>query len=115
MDLKLAEIARRGALPYPDREVLEQLERRLGRLHARQRLGIEEDHEGHIFGHGINFFHPENWSRSALLIRATLKLTGLYWRARKNAERIQIRRHDVVLRELPAAFDGFTILHISDL
>src|SRR5438045_4741623 len=41
--------------------------------------------------------------------------TGLYWRARKNAENIKIRRHDFHSPELPAAFDGFTILHLSDL
>src|SRR5262245_40105947 len=41
--------------------VLNKLERRLGRLHARLRLGIEMDHEAQIFGQGINFFHIENW------------------------------------------------------
>ena len=41
--------------------ILSKLERRLGRLHARQRLGIERDHEAQIFGQGINFFHIENW------------------------------------------------------
>ena len=37
--------------------VLDKLERRLGRLHARLRLGIETDHEAQIFGQGITFFH----------------------------------------------------------
>ena len=37
------------------------LEQRLGRLHAKQRLGIETEHEAQIFGQGINFFHIENW------------------------------------------------------
>src|SRR6266849_4650634 len=115
MDLQLAEKTRRRACPYPDDEVLEKLEQRLGRLHARQRLGIEEDHEGRVFGHGINFFHPENWLLSASIIRKALKLTGLYWRARKNAERVQIRHHDIVLHELPSSFEDFTILQISDL
>jgi len=36
--------------------VLNKLERRLGRLHAKLRLGIEMDHEAQIFGQGINFF-----------------------------------------------------------
>jgi hypothetical protein len=36
--------------------VFSKLEQRLGRLHARQRLGIERDHEIQIFGQGINFF-----------------------------------------------------------
>jgi hypothetical protein len=30
-------------------------------VHAKQRLGIEIDHEAQILGQGINFFHPENW------------------------------------------------------
>jgi hypothetical protein len=33
--------------------VLSRLEQRLGRLHARQRLGIETDHEAQVFGQGL--------------------------------------------------------------
>jgi predicted MPP superfamily phosphohydrolase len=40
---------------------------------------------------------------------------GLYWRARQNAERILVKRNDVKFADLRPAFDGFTILHISDL
>jgi hypothetical protein len=32
-------------------ELLRKLEQRLGPLHARQRLGIETDHEAQVFGH----------------------------------------------------------------
>jgi predicted MPP superfamily phosphohydrolase len=95
--------------------VLNKLERRLGRLHARQRLGIETDHEAQIFGQGINFFHLENWYSSHSVIRTTLKLLGLYGRGRKNAEQIQIRHNHVGSKILPNQFDGFTLLHISDL
>jgi len=96
-------------------DILEKLEHRLGRLHARLRLGIEDDHEGRVFGQGINFFHPENWYFSPAVIRGALRLVGLYGRARRNAENVQIRRHDITMPELPKAFDGFTILQISDL
>lgn len=96
-------------------DLIEKLVQRLGRLHARQRLGIEKDYEARIFGHGINFFHIENWYSIHSVIRHALKLTGLYWRGRRNAENIQIRHHDVRLPEIPAAFDGFTILHLSDM
>jgi uncharacterized protein len=95
--------------------VLNKLERRLGRLHARQRLGIETDHEAQIFGQGINFFHLENWYSIHSVIRTTLKLLGLYGRGRKNAEQIQIRHNHVGSQILPSQFDGFTLLHISDL
>jgi uncharacterized protein len=115
MNLQLAERPRhRGGLSI-DQSVLEKLEGRLGRLHAMQRLGIEDEREGRVFGQGINFFHPENWFLSATVLRTALIATGLYWRARKNAENIKIRRHDIRSPEVPASFDGFTILHLSDL
>jgi uncharacterized protein len=98
-----------------DQDVIVKLEQRLGRLHAKLRLGIEDDHEGRVFGQGLNFFHPENWYLSPTVIRGALKLSGLYGRARRNAENVQIRRHDMIMPELPVAFDGFTILQISDL
>jgi predicted MPP superfamily phosphohydrolase len=96
-------------------EVLNKLELRLGRLHARQRLGIETDHEAQIFGQGINFFHLENWYSIHSVIRTTLKLLGLYRRGGRNAEQIQIRHNHVGSKILPTQFDGFTLLHISDL
>ena len=95
--------------------LLSKLERRLGRLHAKQRLGIETDHEARIFGQGINFFHIENWYSIHSVIRTTLKLAGLYGRGRQNAESIQVRHNDVTCKTLPSRFEGFTLLHISDL
>jgi uncharacterized protein len=115
MDVQLAEKPRQRAGLSIDRGVLEKLEERLGRLYARQRLGIEGEREGRVFGQGINFFHPENWYLSASFIRTALMATGLYWRARKNAEDIKIRRHGIRSPQVPDSFDGFTILHLSDL
>ncbi len=96
-------------------DVFEKLEQRLGRVHARQRLGMETDDEARVFGGGLNFFHIENWYSVHSVIRNALKLTGLYWRGRRNAERIEVRRNSVRLPGLPAPFDGYTILHISDM
>ena len=115
MDVQLAEKPRQRAGLSIDRGVLEKLEERLGRLYARQRLGIEGEREGRVFGQGINFFHPENWYLSASFIRSALMATGLYWRARKNAENIKIRHHDIRSPQVPDSFHGFTILHLSDL
>ena len=47
-----------------NQDILTILEQRLGRRHARQRLGIEKDHEAQVFGQGINFFHIENLAPS---------------------------------------------------
>ncbi len=97
------------------RDIDERLEKRLGRLHARLRLGIEADHEAQVFGQGINYFHIENLPRSHIAIRSCLKLTGLYGRGRKNAAQIELRSHDVISSCIPKAFDGFVILQLSDL
>jgi predicted MPP superfamily phosphohydrolase len=44
-----------------------------------------------------------------------LKVAGLYWRGCKNAERIRIRHNLIQRADIPILFDGFTILHISDM
>jgi len=98
-----------------DSDELHCLEQRVGRLHARQRLGVEKEHESQVFGQGLNFFHIENSALSALAIEYALKMIGLFWRGRRNAERVQVRRNHVKVRELPDSFDGFSILQLSDL
>src|SRR6516225_9878793 len=77
-----------GPEPSMQQDLSAKLEQRLGRVHARQRLGIENDYEQRVFGHGINFFHIENWYSIHSVIRNSLKLAGLYWRGCKNAERV---------------------------
>jgi hypothetical protein len=96
-------------------DVNDRLERRLGRVHAAQRIGIEEDHEAQAFGQGLNFFHIENWLLAPAVIKNALRLAGLYGRACRNAGRVLLRRNAIISPGLPAAFEGFTILHLSDL
>jgi predicted MPP superfamily phosphohydrolase len=96
-------------------DILSDLERRLGPLHAKQRLGIETDHEAQVFGQGLNFFHVENWYSIHSVIRNVLRLTGLYGRGLRNAERVELRHNVIKLARLPPSFDGFGILHISDM
>ena len=97
------------------KDIVQILEERLGRLYAKQRLGIEDEYEARIFGQGLNFFHIENWYSCHSFIRNTLKVTGLYWRGRNNTTRVQTRLNKFESENLPSAFDGFTILHISDM
>ena len=98
-----------------DQDITDALEQRLGRLHARQRLGIERDHEAQVFGQGLTFFHLENLTSSHRFIRAVLMMTGLYWRGLRNAADIRLRHNDVISSALPEAFNGFTLLQLSDL
>jgi predicted MPP superfamily phosphohydrolase len=103
-----------GRLLDPD-EAFHRLETRLGPLHARLRLGIEREHEAQAFGQGISFLHLENLPLIQVIIEGTLRVTGTYWWGRANAGKVQLRRNTVRLPNLPSAFDGFTILHLSDL
>jgi uncharacterized protein len=96
-------------------EVTARLEQRLGRLHARLRLGLEADHEAQVFGQGINYFHFENLPWSHFAIQSCLMITGLYWRGRRNATNVAVTTNDVVSKKIPASFDGFAILQLSDL
>jgi predicted MPP superfamily phosphohydrolase len=61
---------------------------------------------------------PQHWYALLFMMRTlevVLKLTRQYERGVRNAWDIALRRVEVPLRRLPPAFDGFTILHLSDL
>ena len=105
---------RSGVPQTMDKEIYQQLEKRIGRVYLRQRLGLESDHEAMIFGPGIMFFHIENWYSFHSVIRNSLRLVGLYGRGRRNAAGIRICHNDITLAGLPRAFEDYTILHISD-
>jgi predicted MPP superfamily phosphohydrolase len=101
-------------LTQAEKAALAQLERRIGRVHVRQRLGLERDYEAHVFRRGTHFFHLENWYSFHGFIRGSLRLVGLHGRGRRNALAIQIHHHDLIVTGLPRAFDGYTVLQISD-
>jgi len=98
-----------------DRAMHDLLRQRVGKVHLQQRLGIEKDYERRVFGQGRNFFHIENWYSVHSVIRNTLRLLLLHGRGKRNARRIQVRHNDIILPGLPQAFEGFTLLQISDL
>ena len=98
-----------------EREILAQLESRLGHFHARQRLSIESANRPRVFGNGINFFHPENWYSIYSVTKQILKLSGFYGRAYRNTLNFELVENSVNLPLLPRAFNGFTILHLTDL
>ncbi len=98
-----------------DERLIEALAHRIGPDAARQRLGIELDHEARVFGYGINFFHPENWFAMRSLLTIGLKACGLYGRGQRNAVNVRVRRNIITRAGLPRTFHGFRILHLSDL
>jgi uncharacterized protein len=93
----------------------DRLEARLGRVHARLRLGIEQDHAQLLSRRGRTWLHYENWYSFAALVRGCMRLSGLYGRAMTNARTLATVHHDAPVPGLPRAFYGFRILHLSDL
>ncbi len=100
---------------FPMDETLHGLAARIGALALRQRLGIESDREAQIFGQGRKFFHLENWYSIHSVIRSALRLSLLHGRGRRNALALRVRHNRVSIPALPPAFEGFTLLHLSDL
>ena len=58
----------------------------------------------------------QHWSQQYLRFAITvgLKLLGLYGRGRRNADHPLLRTESLFFKDLPAAFDGFRILHLGD-
>ena len=96
-------------------DLIAQLEARLGPLHARERLKLEDEYEKQVFHRGRHVFHFENWYSTHGLIRTTLKLSGLYWVGRRNATKLRLLENRIRLPHLPSDFEGYTVLHVTDL
>ena len=83
---------------------------------ARKRLAIEKHHDAHATDFlSSRWLHLEEWYRAPAVIRGCLRLVGMLRRARRNALDIRIVQNDLPIAGLHAAFDGFTLLHLSDL
>jgi predicted MPP superfamily phosphohydrolase len=89
-------------------DVMNRLETRLGRLHAKLRLGIEREQEEQALSQGLSSLRSE-------AVEAVLRATGTYSRGRANARKVELRCNDVLIGRLSGALEGYTILHLSDL
>jgi predicted MPP superfamily phosphohydrolase len=114
MDLDLRAIAQ-GDRASPQHMLEQQLRSRINPVHLKQRLGIERDHAADVFGQGRTFFHIENWQLIHRVIHFVLRTLRMYQRGQRNARALQVRHNEVRLPQLPAAFEGFTLLHLTDL
>jgi len=91
------------------------LEARLGTDKLHRRMELESRSHAQVVGRGLAALHPRRWMMSESLVHFMLKATFLRGRARRNALNLQVSAHEFVIPELPPAFDGFTVLHMSDL
>ena len=91
------------------------LRERLGAHHYRQRMNIEHYHAAEVFGGGRTRFHPENFPVLRVGLQIALRISLFYWWGNWNARHHRVRENTVLLHRLPSAFEGFRILHLSDL
>lgn len=101
-------------MPQNQNELLA-LKNRIGeeilRKRLRQQVGISDP----LFGEGRGRFHWENLLFVSKLLRATLKTLGLLERGLRNSLDFKVEEIVSQFTELPMAFDGYRILHLSDL
>jgi len=88
---------------------------RLGRAHLEKRLTRQVAHVADVLGPGLTHLHIENLHWMYWMIRKGLQCTGLYKRGQRNALSPRLLHHPLRIPNLPAAFRGFRILHLSDL
>ena len=101
-------------LPSPSE--LDALAQRMGRREFAARQELEQQlRERRGAGQGRGAFRLQHLWDMFGFIRLCLKISGLWGRAHRNYFDIQVVRNEVVLPRLPAAFDGFTILQLTDL
>jgi predicted MPP superfamily phosphohydrolase len=94
-------------LPTLDSHELDALRGRIGHEHLHRRLALEGAQSA-----------PPPGKRPPLLprfVRTALVMSGLRARGHRNTTRFELRRRDVAVAALPAEFEGFTLLHLSDL
>lgn len=98
-----------------DSTLFTQLLERIGPNHARERLKLQAIHSAFRFGTRGHHFFPENLDFLSPILKSFLKVFGLWERGVQTSLHYQIVEQRVSLRNLPAAFEGFRILHLSDL
>ena len=101
--------------PHHDQEALAKLVDRIGPDHAGQRMEMQAHYSAFLLKGYHLHIHMEEFPAIAWLIKTLLKSTGLWPLAVKNTSQYRIVEHTVPIPHLPESFDGFRIVHLSDL
>lgn len=97
-------------------DIIKYFENRISLEHLRKRLELQVAHSAFRFG-DKKFFsvYLENIEWIFVLLKWILILLGLYNRGQKNTIQYSITENKYKIKNLPASFHGFRILHLSDL
>jgi len=94
--------------------VAESRAKEIERLRLKRR-SVELSHLEAWLGRGRGSFHFENLEFLPHIIRGALRLTGMLARGERNALSPVVRNLVFDFENLPEEFDGFRILHLSDI
>lgn len=83
--------------------------------HKQTRFRLQSEKTSAIPGVKSSSAHQGEMRAISATVENLLKCTGFQGRARRNCSDYRLERNDVYLPDLPVAFDGYTILHLSDL
>lgn len=81
----------------------------------KKRQALEMNYLESWLGHGRRRIHWENLKEVHIFVGAVLKFIGLMERGRANARDVRLKEVEFSFERLPQAFDGFTMLQLSDL
>ena len=98
-----------------DQNSLARIIDRIGQTHASRRLKLQTIHSAIRSGPTGLHFSFENFDRIGPLLKNLLKVSGLWERAVRNTLDYQVVENTVRLPNLPKSFQGFRVLHLSDL
>ena len=83
---------------------------------SQQRMLVEQESHLHAVQRGrLRLLHWENFTWLNRFAEWVIKAVGLYGRGYRNVLDVRLERVELDVRRLPAAFEGFRMLWISDL
>jgi uncharacterized protein len=88
---------------------------RCGYDYVSRRLQIQVEHVADVLGPGVGGFHFENVDWLLEVFAWVIKRSGAWSRGTRNIRNQVIVENKVILPRLPNPFEGFRILHLSDL
>jgi len=81
---------------------------------AAARCWMESENFKHLRGGRRRHYHWDAFAKGLRLFGFGLKVCGLYGRGVRNALDLRLRRMTLRFADLPPAFDGYTLLHLTD-
>ena len=78
-------------------------------------MNFQVYHASDVFSQGRNLFHFENAESLHILLYGMLKLFGLYGYGNRQFLDVKLEEHEWSFPHLPASFEGYRILQLSDL